>query len=135
LRSKGKLILEDSNQVRDKEKSIPGNVKRLSGNADHLSEKIEPKTGSTESEPGKRESSSGKEKPVLGNAIQLPGNVDRLLEKADPEVELSLGKAELGPSYGCGLREELEPILGKENNEESVTKKSESGNNVSPVDE
>jgi hypothetical protein len=45
------------------------------------------------------------------------------------------GKAEPGPSYGCGLREELEPILGKENNEESVTKKSESGNVGSPVDE
>jgi hypothetical protein len=28
----------------------------------------------------------------------------------------------------------LEPILGKENNEESVTKKSESGNVGSPVD-
>jgi hypothetical protein len=35
---------------------------------------------------------------------------------------------ELGPSYGCGLREELEPILGEEENEESVSKKSESGN-------
>jgi hypothetical protein len=46
-----------------------------------------------------------------------------------------LGKAELGPSYRCGLQEELELILGKENNEESVTKKSESENNVSPVDE
>jgi hypothetical protein len=45
------------------------------------------------------------------------------------------GKAEPGSSYGCGLREELEPILGKENNEESVTKKSESGNVGSPVDE
>jgi transposase InsO family protein len=45
------------------------------------------------------------------------------------------GKAEPGSSYGCGLREELEPILGKENNEESVTKKSESRNVGSPVDE
>jgi hypothetical protein len=30
----------------------------------------------TESELGKTETSSGKEKPVLGNANQLPGNVD-----------------------------------------------------------
>jgi hypothetical protein len=29
----------------------------------------------------------------------------------------------------------LEPILGKENGEESVTKKSESGNVGSPIDE
>jgi hypothetical protein len=46
-----------------------------------------------------------------------------------------LCKAEPGPSYGCGLREELEPISSEENNEESVTKKSESGNVGSPVDE
>jgi hypothetical protein len=39
------------------------------------------------------------------------------------------------PSYGCGLREELESISGEEENEESVTKKSESGNVGSPVDE
>jgi hypothetical protein len=47
-----------------------------------------------------------KEKPVLGNANQLPGNEDRLLGKTD------LG-TELGPSYRCELREELEPITGK----------------------
>jgi hypothetical protein len=33
------------------------------------------------------------------------------------------------------LQEELEPISGKENNKESVTKKSEFGNVGSPVDE
>jgi hypothetical protein len=44
-----------------------------------------------------------------------------------------LGKAEPGLSYTCGLREELEPILGEEENEESVTKKSESGNVGSPT--
>jgi hypothetical protein len=77
----------------------------------------------------------GKEKPVLGNANQLPGNVDRLLGKANLETEPSLGKAEPGPSYGCRLQEELEPISGEEDNEESVTKKSESGNVGSPVDE
>jgi hypothetical protein len=38
-------------------------------------------------------------------------------------------------SYGYGLREELEPISCKEDNEESVTKKSESGNVGSPVGE
>jgi hypothetical protein len=57
------------------------------------------------------------------------------LGKADPETEPSLGKAELGPTYGYGLRDELEPILGEEDNEESVTKKSESRNVGSPVDE
>jgi hypothetical protein len=46
-----------------------------------------------------------------------------------------LGKVEPGPSYGCRLWEELELISGKENNEELITKKSESGNIGSPVDE
>jgi hypothetical protein len=46
-----------------------------------------------------------------------------------------LGKAEPGSSYGCGLWEELEPISGNENNEELITKKSESRNVGSPVDE
>jgi hypothetical protein len=57
------------------------------------------------------------------------------LGKADLETESSLGKAEAGPSYRCGLREELVPISGEEDNEELVTKKSESGNVGSPVDE
>jgi hypothetical protein len=48
---------------------------------------------------------------------------------------LSSSKTEQGPSYGCGLREELEPISGEEDNEESVTKKSMSGNVGTPVDE
>jgi hypothetical protein len=135
LRSKGKPILEDSNQLRDKEKPISGNAKWLPGNTDRLSEKTEPETRRTESEPGEIESSSGKENPVLGNANQLLGNIDRLSRKADPETELSSGKAKPGPSYGCGLREELESILGEEDNEESVAKKSESGNVGSPVDE
>jgi hypothetical protein len=39
LRSKGKTILEDSDQLRDKEKSILGNAKQLPGNTDQLSEK------------------------------------------------------------------------------------------------
>jgi hypothetical protein len=55
--------------------------------------------------------------------------------KVDPGTDPGSGKAEPGPSYGCGLQEELEPILGKENNEELVTKKSESKNVGSPVDE
>jgi hypothetical protein len=102
---------------------------------DRLSRKTESESGRTESELGKTESSSGKEKPVLGNTNQLPGNVDRLLGKADLETEPSSGKAEPGPSYRCGLQEELETILGEEDNEESVTKKSESGNVGSPIDE
>jgi hypothetical protein len=71
----------------------------------------------------------------MGNANQLLGNVDRLSGKADPGIEPGSAKAEPRPSYGCGLREESEPILGKEDNEESVTKKSDSGNVGSPVDE
>jgi hypothetical protein len=86
------------------------------------------------SESRKIELSLGKEKPVLGNANQLPGNVDQLSRKADLETEPSSSKVEPGPSSGCGLWEELEPILGKETNEESVTRKSESGNVGSPVD-
>jgi hypothetical protein len=132
LRNEGKLILEDLDQLRDKEKPILGNTKQLLGNMDWLPRKTEPESGRIESEPGKIELS---EKPVLGNANQLPGNEYRLSGKADPGIEPGSGKAESGPSYGCRLRKELESILGKENNEESVTKKSESGNVGSPVDE
>jgi hypothetical protein len=61
--------------------------------------------------------------------------MDWLLGKADPGTEPGLGKVEPGPTYGCGLWEGLEPILGKENSEESITKTSESGNVGSLVDE
>jgi ribonuclease HI len=67
LRSKGKLILEDSDQLRDKEKPIPDNAKRLPGNTDWLSGKIEPESGRTGLELGKIGPISGQEKPVLGN--------------------------------------------------------------------
>jgi hypothetical protein len=53
LRSQGKLILEDSDQLWVKEKSIPGDTKRLPGNPDLLSGKIEPELGRSESELGK----------------------------------------------------------------------------------
>jgi hypothetical protein len=135
LRSKRKSILEDSNWVRGKEKLILGNAKRLPGNTDQLSGKIEPELGRTEWESGKTKLCSGKEKLVLGNATQLPANVDRFLGKADLGTEPGSGKAELGLSYECGLREQMEPISGKEDNEDLVTKKSESGNVGSPVDE
>jgi hypothetical protein len=135
FRSKGKLMLEDSDQLQGKEKLILGNTKRLLGNTDRLSGKTEPESGRTESEPGKTEPCLGKEKPVLGNVNQLSGNEDQLLGKADPGTESGSGKTEPGPSYGCGLREEMEPISGKEDNKKSVTKKSESGNVRSPVDE
>jgi hypothetical protein len=46
-----------------------------------------------------------------------------------------LGKAEQGPSYRCWLWEELELISSRGDNEESVTKKSESSNVGSPADE
>jgi hypothetical protein len=135
LRSKGKPILEDSDRLRDKEKSILCNTKRLPGNTDLLLGKTEPESGRAESELRETELSSIKEKLILCNANQLPGNVDRLLGKADPETEPSPGKVEPGPSYGCGLQEQLEPISGEEDNEESVTKKSVSGNVGSPIDE
>jgi hypothetical protein len=95
---------------------------------------MEPESRRTELEPGKIESSSGKEKPVLGNANQLSGNVDRLSGRVDPGAKSALDKVEPGPNYGCGLRQELEPSLNKEDNEDSVTKKSESGNDGSPAD-
>jgi hypothetical protein len=63
-----KPILEDSDQLWDKEKMIPGNAKWLPGNTDRLSRKIEPELGRIESEPGEIEPSSGKEKSILGNA-------------------------------------------------------------------
>jgi hypothetical protein len=69
LRSKGKPILEDSDQLWGKEKPILGNAKWLPGNTDRLSGKIEPESGRIESELGKIELSSGKEKLVLGNTI------------------------------------------------------------------
>jgi hypothetical protein len=112
-----------------------GNTKRLLGNMDQLLGKIEPESRRTKLEPGKTEPSSGKEKPILGRANQLSGNIDRLSGKVDPEIEPSSGKAEPGPSYGCGLHEELEPISGKESNEESVTRRSKPGNVGSPIDE
>jgi curli biogenesis system outer membrane secretion channel CsgG len=77
LRSKGKPILEDSDRLRDKEKLISGNAKRLPGNNYWLLGKIELESGRTESGLGETESSSSKEKLVLGNANQLLGNVDR----------------------------------------------------------
>jgi hypothetical protein len=112
-----------------------GNTKQLPVNMNRLPRKIGPDLGRIGSKPRKIEPSSGKEKPVRGNTNQLLGNVDRLSGKADPATELGLGKAKPGLSYGCGLREELEPILGKEDNEESVTKKSEFRNVGSPIDE
>jgi ribonuclease HI len=127
LRSKGKPILEDLDQLHDKEKQILDNAKRLPGNTDRLPVKIEPESGRTEAEPGKTELSLGKEKLVLGNANQLPDNKDWLSRKADPGKELGSGKAEPGLSYGCRLREELKLISGKENNEESVTKRASQG--------
>jgi hypothetical protein len=78
----------------------------------------------TELESGETELSTGKEKPVLGNTNQLPGNIDRLSGKADPGAKLDSDKAEPGPSYRCGLWKELELIWDKEDNEESVTKRS-----------
>jgi hypothetical protein len=68
LRSKGKPILEFTDQVWGKEKLISGNAKRLSGNTDRLQGKAEPESGRTGSEPRKIEPSSSKDKPVLGNA-------------------------------------------------------------------
>jgi hypothetical protein len=49
LRSKGKPILEDSDQVRGKEKPILGNAKWVPGNTNQLSGKTESELGRTES--------------------------------------------------------------------------------------
>jgi hypothetical protein len=135
LRSEGKPIIKDSDRLRDKEKSIMGNAKWLPGNMDRLSGKTESESRRTDSKLWKIELSLSKEKPVLGNANQLQGNVDRLSRKTDPETEPSSGKEELGPSHRCGLREELEPISGEEENEELVIGKSMSENVGSPIDE
>jgi hypothetical protein len=135
LWSRGKPILEVLDRLEGKEKLILGNAKRLPGNTDRLLGKIELELGRTESELGKTEPSSGKKKPVLGNANQLPGNIDQTLGQVDLGTEPGSGKAKPGLSYGCGLREEMEPISGKEDNEELVTKKSESRNFGPPVDE
>jgi hypothetical protein len=134
LRSKGKPILEDSDRLWDKEKPILGNAKRLPGNTDRFSGKTELESGRTGSGPEETEPSSGKEKPIIGNANHLLGNVHRLSGKTYPGEQSGLDKAELGPSYGCGVWVELEPISDREDNEESVTKKSKSGNDGSPVD-
>jgi hypothetical protein len=87
LRSKGKLMLEDSDRLRDKEKPILGDAKWLPGKTDQLSGKTEPESGKIEIEPKKIELSSDKEKPVLGNANQLPGDGDRLSGRANPGKE------------------------------------------------
>jgi hypothetical protein len=50
LRSRGTPILEDSDRLRDMEKPIPGNAKRLPSNMDRLSGKTGPESGRTESE-------------------------------------------------------------------------------------
>jgi hypothetical protein len=94
LRSKGKLILEDTDRLWGKEKLILGNAKRLLGNTDRLSGKTEPESGRTESEPGKTELILGKEKPVLSNANQLLGNVDQLSGKAYLGAKSGSDKAE-----------------------------------------
>jgi hypothetical protein len=57
------------------------------------------------------------------------------LGKVDPGIEPGLGKAEQGPSYRCWLWEVLELISSRGDNEESITKKSESRNVGSPADE
>jgi hypothetical protein len=53
LRSKGKPILEDSDELRGKEKPILGNAKQLLGNTNQLLGKTEPESERTELEPGK----------------------------------------------------------------------------------
>jgi hypothetical protein len=68
LRSKGNLILEDSDRLRDTEKPISDNAKQLPGNTDRLLGKTDLESGRTESELGKIEPILSKEKPVLGNA-------------------------------------------------------------------
>jgi hypothetical protein len=134
LRSERKLILEDSDQLQDKEKLIPGDAKRLPGKMDRLSGKIEPESKRTDTEPGKTELSSDKEKLVLGNTNQLSSNVDRLSRKADPGTEPGSGKAELGPDCEIGLRE-VKLTSVERFKEELVMKKDEVEKDGSFLDE
>jgi hypothetical protein len=67
LRSKGKLMLQNSDRLQDEGKPIPGNTNLLS-------RKIEPESRRTEMELGNTELSLDKERLLLGNANRLPGN-------------------------------------------------------------
>jgi hypothetical protein len=67
LRSKGKLMLQNSDRLQDEGKPIPGNTNLLS-------RKTEPESRRTEMELGNTELSLDKERLLLGNANRLPGN-------------------------------------------------------------
>jgi hypothetical protein len=67
LRSKGKLMLQNSDRLQDEGKPIPSNTNLLL-------RKTEPESGRTEMELGNTELSLDKERLLLGNANQLPGN-------------------------------------------------------------
>jgi hypothetical protein len=71
LRSKGKLVLENSDRLQDEEKLIPGNTNRLPGKTGPDSGKTEPESGKTESGSGKAELESGKTEPEQDCEIRL----------------------------------------------------------------
>jgi hypothetical protein len=71
MRSKGKPVLENSDQVQDEEKLIPDSTNRLPGKIGLDSSKTEPESGKTESGSGKAELESGKTESEQGCEIRL----------------------------------------------------------------
>jgi hypothetical protein len=63
LRSKGKSVLEKSDQLQDEEKLTPDNTNRLQGKIGSDSGKTKPKSGKTKPGLGKAEPESGKTEP------------------------------------------------------------------------
>jgi hypothetical protein len=63
LRSKGKSVLEKSDQLQDEEKLTPDNTNRLQGKIGSDSGKTKPKSGKTKPSLGKAEPESGKTEP------------------------------------------------------------------------
>jgi hypothetical protein len=106
LRSKGKSILEDSDQLQDKEKSVLGNANQLPGNKDRLSGKAdlktEPSSGKAEPGPCYRCGLQEESKPISGEENNEESvtkkskseNVGSLVdeEKMEPMKEYNLVK-------------------------------------------
>jgi hypothetical protein len=85
LRSKEKLVLDNSDQQQDEEKPIPDNTNRLPG-------KTEPESGKTEPGLGKAEPELGKIEPDQGCEIELreeakPTSVERFKEESVTKMD------------------------------------------------
>jgi ribonuclease HI len=77
LRSKGKSILEDSDRLQDKERSIPGNINQLPGNIDQLSRKAHLGT-----EPGSGKAELGPDCEIGLREEVKPTSVERFKEES-----------------------------------------------------